>query len=264
MMKPTWKPTLFFAFCLAIFLIINVPVGLILNQLALPKNFKLNGVKGQITSGHIAAVEVNNFSVLDINYQADLSCLLSLHVCYQINYLNGQVTISFNPLTNNTQIKQLDIQYSLAELSPLMDQMLVKPSGELNLKFNQINILHSNVNQIKIGHIDGLAIWRNAGVVGEDINLGDFQFEVAREDSSYRFKLTDRQAALGIEGSGRLKSNGKYLLDIKIQADTGLDNNIKSMLAIAAKKKGLNEYIIYRQGQLPPHIIRQLQFSDTL
>ena len=121
-----------------------------------------------------------------------------------------------------------------------------------------------NVNQIKMGHIDGLALWRNAGVVGEDINLGDYQFEVAREDSSYRFKLTDRQAVLGIDGTGRLKSNGEYLLDIKIQANASLDDNIRSMLALVAQKKGLNQYVIYRQDQLPQHFIRQLLFSDAL
>jgi hypothetical protein len=236
MMKPIWKPALFFVFCLAIFLIINVPVGLILNQLALPKNFKLNGVKGQITSGRIATVEAHNFPFRDINYQTDLSCLLSLHVCYQVNYQNGKAYISFNPLTNITQIKQFDVEYSLVELLPLMGQMLVKPAGEIKLKFNQINI----------------------------INLGDYQFEVEREDSSYRFKLTDRQAVQVIDGTGRLKSNGEYLLDIKIQADSSLDDNIKSMLALVAKKKGLNEYLIYRQGQLPPHFIRQLLFSDAL
>jgi hypothetical protein len=264
MMKPIWKPALFFVFCLAIFLIINVPVGLILNQLALPKNFKLNGVKGQITSGRIATVEAHNFPFRDINYQTDLSCLLSLHVCYQVNYQNGKAYISFNPLTNITQIKQFDVEYSLVELLPLMGQMLVKPAGEIKLKFNQINIHHLNVNQIKIGHIEGLALWRNVGIVGEDINLGDYQFEVEREDSSYRFKLTDRQAVQVIDGTGRLKSNGEYLLDIKIQADSSLDDNIKSMLALVAKKKGLNEYLIYRQGQLPPHFIRQLLFSDAL
>jgi hypothetical protein len=264
MMKPLWKPALFFVFCLAIFLVVNLPVGLILNQVALPNGIKLNGVKGQITSGHIAVVDVNNFPIRDINYEADLFCLLSFHVCYQINYQNGKATISFSPLTSNTEIRQFDAKYELAELSPLMSQLFIKPKGEVNLKFNQINIHHNNVNQIKMGHIDGLVLWRNAGVVGEDINLGDYQFEVVSEDNSYRFKLTDKQALLGMDGTGRLKSNGEYLLDIKIKADSGLDNNIKSMLTLTAKKKGLNEYVIYRQDQLPPHLAEQLLFSDAL
>ncbi len=220
-------------------------------------------VKGQIISDHIAAAYANNFPVRDINYEADLSCLLTLHVCYQIKYQNGKANTSFNPLTNNTVIEQLDVEYSMAELSPLMTQLLVKPTGELSLKFTQINIKHlinnsdinkSNVNQIKIGNIDGLAIWRNAGIEGEDINLGDYQLGVAREDNSYRFKLTDRKAILDIDGTGLLKPNGEYLVDIKIQADSGLNSNIKSMLTLVAKKKGLNEYAIHRQGLLPPHL----------
>ena len=69
---------------------------------------------------------------------------------------------------------------------------------------------------------------------------------------------------LDIDGTGRLKSNGEYLIDIKIKADLSLDNNIKSMLTLAAKKKGLNEYAINRQGLLPPHLTNQLLFSDEL
>ncbi|MFT5662909.1 MAG: hypothetical protein ACI9JR_000285 [Gammaproteobacteria bacterium] len=273
MMKKNWKPTLFFVFCLVIFLIIKLPVALILKQVELPSEIKLYGVKGQITSGHIAAAYVNNFPIRDINYEADLSCLLTLQVCYQINYQNGTANISFNPLTNSTVIKQVDIEYSMAEFAPLMNQLLVKPTGELNLKFNQISVKHlinnsdvnkSNANQIKIDNIDGQAIWNNAGVVGEGISLGDYQLGVLREDDSYRFKLTDIKAVLNIDGTGRLKPNGEYLIDIKILADLGLDDSIKSILTLIAKKKGLNEYSIYRQGQLPAHLISLLSFSEDI
>lgn len=261
-MKRIWKPALFFVLCLIFFLVINLPVALILKQVTLPNNIKLHGVNGQIISGHIASVYANNFPIRDIDYEADLSCLLTLKVCYQINYQNGKANISFNPLSNHTVIEQLDVEYSMAELAPLMNQLLVKPTGELNLKFNQISLKPNNANQIKIGNIDGLAIWRNAGVAGEDINLGDYQIVLEREANSYQFKLTDRKAMLDIDGEGRLKSNGEYLFDIKIQADSSLDNNIKSMLTLAAKKKGLNEYTIHRQGQLPPQLTSQLTFSD--
>lgn len=263
-MKKIWKPTLFFVFCLAIFLIINLPVALILNQVVLPNDIKLDGVKGRVTSGHIVAVYANNFPIRDINYETDLSCLLTLDVCYQINYQNGKANFSFNPFTNSTVIEQLDVEYSMAELAPLMNKLLFKPAGELNLKFNQINLKQSNVNQIQIGNIDGQVIWSNAGIVGEDINLGDYQLGVTREDNNYRFNLTDRQAVLKIDGTGRLKLNGEYLIDINIKADSGLDDNIKSMLTLAAKKKGLNEYTINRQGLLPPHLTSQLLLSDDI
>ena len=230
---------------------------MILKQVELSNDIKLYGVRGQITSGHIAAAYTNNFPIRDINYEADLSCLLTLQVCYQINYQNGMANISFSPLTNTTVIEQLDVEYTMAELAPLMNQLLVKPTGELNLKIEKIGL-----NQNKISHINGLVIWSNAGVVGEDINLGDYQLGVVREDDSYRFELTDRKAILDIDGTGRLKPNGEYLIDIKVLTDSGLDNNIKSMLALTATKKGLNEYTINRQGQLPAHLASQLLFSD--
>ena len=256
-MNKIWKPTLFFVFCLTIFIVIKFPIAMILKQVELSNDIKLYGVRGQITSGHIAAAYTNNFPIRDINYEADLSCLLTLQVCYQINYQNGMANISFSPLTNTTVIEQLDVEYTMAELAPLMNQLLVKPTGELNLKIEKIGL-----NQNKISHINGLVIWSNAGVVGEDINLGDYQLGVVREDDSYRFELTDRKALLDIDGTGRLKPNGEYLIDIKVLTDSGLDNNIKSMLALTATKKGLNEYTINRQGQLPAHLASQLLFSD--
>jgi hypothetical protein len=256
-MNKIWKPTLFFVFCLTIFIVIKFPIAMILKQVELSNDIKLYGVRGQITSGHIAAAYTNNFPIRDINYEADLSCLLTLQVCYQINYQNGMANISFSPLTNTTVIEQLDVEYTMAELAPLMNQLLVKPTGELNLKIEKIGL-----NQNKISHINGLVIWSNAGVVGEDINLGDYQLGVVREDDSYRFELTDRKAILDIDGTGRLKPNGEYLIDIKVLTDSGLDNNIKSMLALTATKKGLNEYTINRQGQLPAHLASQLLFSD--
>ena len=256
-MNKIWKPTLFFVFCLTVFIVIKFPIAMILKQVELSNDIKLYGVRGQITSGHIAAAYTNNFPIRDINYEADLSCLLTLQVCYQINYQNGMANISFSPLTNTTVIEQLDVEYTMAELAPLMNQLLVKPTGELNLKIEKIGL-----NQNKISHINGLVIWSNAGVVGEDINLGDYQLGVVREDDSYRFELTDRKAILDIDGTGRLKPNGEYLIDIKVLTDSGLDNNIKSMLALTATKKGLNEYTINRQGQLPAHLASQLLFSD--
>jgi hypothetical protein len=244
-------------FCLAIFLVIKLPIALILKQVELPNDIKVYGVRGQITSGHIAEAYTNNFPIRDINYEADLSCLITLHLCYQINYQNGKANISFDLLTNSTVIEQLDVEYTMAELAPLMNQLLVKPTGELNLKFIKIGLKHN-----KISYINGLAIWSNAGVVGEDINLGGYQLGIVLEDDSYRLKLTDRKAILDIDGTGRLKPNGEYLIDIKILTDLGLDDKIKSMLALTAKKKGLNEYAINRQGQLPPHLTNLLSFSD--
>lgn len=256
-MKKHWKSTLFFVLCLLVFVVINTPLTLILGQISLPNNIKLNGVKGAIIGGKVTAIYVNQFPILDINYRADLSCLLTLSLCYQIDYQNGTGNISFNPLTRTTTIRQLDIDYTMTELSSLMNQLLVKPTGELNLKLNQINI-----QQHKISNLEGFAIWSNAGIAGEDINLGDYQLDIVREVDSYRFELTDREATLDIDGKGQLKSNGQYSFDIKIVAKSNLDTRIKGMLDLVARKKGLNEYAILRQGSLPQPLINQLDFTD--
>ena len=257
-MKKIWKPTLFFVLCLLVFLVVNLPVSLILGQIAVPNNIKLNGVKGRVTSGRIDAIYVNQFPILDINYNVDLSCLLTLSICYQVTYQNGSGNISFAPLTNTAAIQQLNVDYAMTELSSLMEQLLVKPTGELNLNFHQISI-----KQSKITNVEGLAIWSNAGIEGEDINLGTYQLGVVREKESYQFELIDKKAVLDIDGKGRLKSNGQYLLDIKILTESSLNDSIKSILELATRKKGLNEYSLHREGQLPSQIVNQLEFSDT-
>lgn len=257
-MKKIWKPTLFFIFCLLVSLVINLPVAVILGEINVPANIKLSGVTGRLSEGQVSQIYVNQFPIQDVNYHADLSCLLTLNICYQINYLNGTGRISFNPLTNQATIQKLDVDYSMAELSPLMSQLLVKPTGDLSLKANLIGI-----KQNKINNIDGFAIWSNAGVAGENINLGAYQLGIVREDESYRIELTDRDAILDIDGKGRLKSNGQYTVEINIKAKSGLDASIKSLLELSTRKRGLNEYSFNRQGQLPPQVISQLAFSDS-
>lgn len=256
-MKKIWKPVLFFVICLFVLLAINMPLALMLEQFTLPNNIKLNGVQGRLHSGKINAIYVNRFPVEDVNYRVDLSCLLTLQICYQIDYLNGRGNISFNPLTHTATIRQLNVDYSMTELAVFMNQLLVKPTGELRLEINQIKI-----KQNKISNIEGLAIWSNAGIEGEDISLGDYQLSVFPDAESYRFELIDRDATLDIEGKGRLKSNGQYLFDINIVAKSDLDSRVKSILALVAQKKGLNDYVVQRQGQLQPQLINQVDFSD--
>jgi hypothetical protein len=257
-MKKIWKPTLFFVTCLVVFIAINMPVVLILGQLKLPASIIFHGVTGQLNSGQIEELNANRFPIQDIRYQADLSCLFKFTICYQIDYQNGRAHVSFNLLSSKTEISELDVEYSLADLTPLMSQLLVIPTGELNLKFDQIMI-----DQNKIGQIEGIAIWSDAGIEGEAINLGDYQLDINSEDKSYKVELKDNNATLDIDGNGRLNSDGQYLLDIKIVAKSSLDSGIKSVLELVAKKKGLYEYNLSRQGRLPRQFVDQLAFSDN-
>ena len=257
-MKKICKPALFFVICLAIFIAINTPMALVLGRVKLPDNIIFYGVDGQLRSGQIDALYINQLPLRNIRYQADLSCLLILHICYQIDYQNGAARVSVNLLTNQTDINKLDVDYPLAALSPLMSQLLVKPTGRLNLQFD-----HIGINQNKIGPVQGVVKWRGAGIQGEKFNLGDYQLDIVREDNRYQVKLTDQGAMLGIDGKGSLKPDGQYLLDIKIVPKSSLDASVKSTLELVAKKQGLNQYNIQRQGQLPAPLLNRLAFSGN-
>ena len=108
---------------------------------------------------------------------------------------------------------------------------------------------------------DALTSWTDAGIIGEDFNLGDYQLEITKDSNLYRFILQDKDAVLDIDGEGKLSSDGNYSLNINIQARAGLDSQIKNALELIAQKKGLNQYLVRRSGQLDSKISSYLFFD---
>ena len=244
-LKTTWKLVLFLLLCLFIALLINMPVNRVLEQASIPANIKITLLAGTLFKGQASELRFNGFPVRQLEYQADLSCLLTARLCYRFEFDNGEAHLGYSPFTNLIEITGLDVEVPVADLNAMSQQMLVSPSGSLQLKTDKLMI-----RQGKLTDIDAIAVWKNAGITGEDFELGDYQLRINKDSKQYRFSLQDNDAVLDIDGKGSLSSNGNYSLNVDIKAQAGLDSRIKNVLELIARKKGLNQYTINRSGQL--------------
>lgn len=253
-----WKPALFFVFCLIIALLINTPVGHLMAQVKIPDEIKVSPLQGTLFEGQADTIIVNQFIIQDLEYQFKISCLITASLCYQIDFADGSALIRFVPITGSIQVSHLDIELSMSNLTGLSNQLLIKPTGSLNLSSEKLKF-----SQGKLVDIDAVVVWKNAGIAGDDISFGDYQLDIKRGTGRYQISLVDKEAVLDVKGDGELKSDGSYSLDININAKAGLEARIKSALEFVANKKGLRQYQIQRSGTSDKRLLSYLSFEDA-
>lgn len=247
---------IFFVLCLCLALIVNMPVVHLLAQFKLPNNILLSGVKGTLFNGNIDRLLVNQILVDDLAYSFEPGCLLSLKACYDIEADLGMGQVQANLIDQSIDLNNFEINYPLENLAAFSDQLLVRPSGNL-----QIDIDTLKLKQKKVSQVNARVRWQQAGIVGEAIELGDYELTVAPASTEgYQFELKDLKALLTVDGKGQLKADGKYSVNINIQSQPGLNQSIKSALEFVAKTKGLNRYDVRRSGVLPAQVLNHLSF----
>jgi len=255
-LNAVWRPVLFFLVCLTVALLINMPARLVLNQVQIPANLKISRLQGTLFRGEVGELRVGQLAINQLTYRIDLSCLLTATVCYQLVFEEGLVRAGFEPISQTIRLSQLDAEFPIQQLAALGNQLLVSPSGRLRVESDSITI-----RQGKVVEFDALTTWSNAGIIGEDFNLGDYQLEITKDSELYRLILQDKDAVLDIGGEAKLSSDGNYSLNINIQARAGLDSRIKNALELVAQKKGLSQYSVRRSGQLDSKISNLLFFD---
>ena len=253
-----WKSALFFVFFLIIALVINAPVGHLVARVKIPEGVKISPLQGTLLEGRADTLVVNQLIIQDLEYRFKISCLVSASLCYKVNFADGSALIQYSPIKGSIKVSQLDAELSMSSLAGLSNQLLVKPTGSLNLSSDKLIFM-----QGKLVDIDATVVWRNAGIAGDDINLGDYQLDIKRDTGQYQINLIDKQAVLQVEGGGELKPDGGYSLNINISAKSGLEARVKSALEFVASKKGLRQYNIQRSGTSDQRLLSYLSFGDV-
>ena len=136
--------------------------------------------------------------------------------------------------------------------------LLVKPTGNVELIIDQMTI---NQNQVSLE--SGAVIWKNAGVEGEPVDLGEYRLDAVLADQAYNFTISDNDALLKIDGRGQLMANGQYTVDVNIESEPGLQDSIKAALEFVARKRGLNQYSVSQSGTIPTRMVSQLSFGQS-
>ena len=256
-MKAVWKPALFFVLLLIITLLINMPARHLVARLKIPTGVKISQLQGSLLEGQVGVLTVNQLIIRDLKYAIDSSCLLSASLCYQLIFSGGSMLIRYIPISGAVEVSGLDIELSMSNLNVGADKLFFKPSGSLYLSSQKLIFV-----QGKLVDIDALVVWKEAGIAGEDINLGDYQLNVTKGVGQYQVNLTDKGAVLNVEGEGALKADGSYSLSINIKSSSGLQARIKNALELIARKKRLNQYQVRWSGISDNNLISYLSFED--
>ena len=254
-MKKAWKYLLFFLLCLAIALVVNLPIRQVLPHVKLPGTVRLAGVSGTVFHGKAREVRVNQFPLRHVSYRFKPSCIPLLKVCYQVDYEQGVTEVAYDLLNGDTEVSEARIEYPATELARFIPNMLVQPEGRLELFVDEMAIIAGNP-----AAMTGKLIWRDLGVQsdGATLTIGDYQVDFSGNQQEYDFKLSDLDASLDVDGKGDIKAGGHYKVDIRISSESAIDPKIRGALDLFATKISYNNYRLEQTGQLPPNISSQL------
>ncbi len=254
-MGRSWRYVLFFLLCLAIALVLHLPVQHPLHQVKIPDTVRVAGIDGTFFSGQAAQITLDRFPLNAVQYRFLPSCLLSLKVCYRIVYDRGELRVGYDLINGDAEISETRLDYPISDLMAYMPNPLIRPTGRLELSVEQMSVI-----QGKPASMNGRLLWRNLGVDDQDIriDIGDLQLDFSGDLNGYEFTVSDVDASVDVTGDGSVRADGVYEVDIRISSETGIDPQVKQVLGVVAKSTGFNQYRIQQSGRLPPNLTRQL------
>lgn len=252
--KP-WQLGLFFVLCLAIALVINLPARQLLTWVQLPPTVRVAGVDGTVMRGKASEVAVEKFPLFDVEYRFLPSCIALLKACYRVDYRQGRLRVAYDILNGDTEVSDAQLEYPVTEITRHVPNLLVQPSGRLELIVDAIELVDG-----RPARLDGRLIWRELGLDdgGTRLDIGDYEVEFVGDAEQYRFKLADIDGDLDVDGEGEVTADGQYRVDIRIVAGDSVDSRVRSVLDLAAQKVSYNNYRVDRKGRLPAQIRAQL------
>lgn len=255
-MFKAWKFILFFLLCLGVALVINLPVQQVLAQAKIPPKVRMSGVGGTLFKGRIEVLTLNRFALQAVQYRFMPSCLVSMKVCYRVDYDQGKIMLAYDLLNGDSELDGSQIEYPAAEVFARMQLALpVKPGGSLQLELDELSMRRN-----KVTRASGRLLWRNLGVDQGDtrINIGDYQLDFDADTEEYKFDFSDLDADLDLSGDGSITADGSYQVDVRVAAESSLDSEVRSVLELIGKRSSVNRYRIAQQGRLSAKIVRQL------
>ena len=255
-MRRFWVPGLIFLFCLLASLLFNMPLSHLLSQTELPDYIRLSNVQqATLLAGEVDTVEVHGIHATNFRFKNNLSCLLMLKLCYDIEFDQGHGQVSFSAFGGNLTFTDTRLTYPIETFMVSSSPFPFIPTGNIQIDIDTLNLV-----QNKTSLHQGRALWSEVGVAGESFDLGEYQLSVKLIEQAYQFELTDHQAKLEVQGNGQLQADGNYQINIDITSKTSLDQTVKSALELIVSKIGLNQYRYQQSGTLNPQYMNYLEF----
>ncbi len=236
-----------FVLSLLPFLAINMPVQQLFRFIQPPPQLLLSGIEGSLLGGRIRQIEYRGLAFENLSYRLLPGCLFRLALCYRLEDADGDLhlRVSVSPFSG-VGLENSRLTLTMRQLGAMTSALLVKPTGELELQLDDAVLARDG-----LGDLQGVIYWKQAGIEGENLSLGDFRADIARTEQGVELRFADMPGArIGVAGSLQLDAR-RYRLDLKLEARPELAESARNALELLARKTGLNRYRIQRQGVLP-------------
>lgn len=228
-MKKWFIGTAAFVLVYLFFMVSQTPAQWVVNQISLPKEIALQGVKGSIGQGSIKRIIVDGYSINDVNIEVNLLSLLMFNPSVDATFggalVNGpEGKASLSHLFGDIEVSHGQVLVAANDIA----QQLTLPIPLTAQKFIDVNIETFVMGKPLCQQLSGTVQWDNAGIkaLDETVALGTLSGQLQCEKGLVKFTF-DPNNNLGltfdayvhsperISGQGYLHPGDKFPAKLK-------------------------------------------------
>ncbi len=239
-MLKTWLWRIFVVLLLFVaFLLATAPARLLPLALhALSPDIRLQHAEGSLWNGRVASalitVEGGVINLGKVSWTVKpqslllLSPTVSIHSDAGVQRLNAEVTVSL--LGQRVEVKHIDGQFPLAVLEPWVP-LLIRGMIELDIErlaFDDRRLLAVE-GRLYAHQLDWMA-------ASHPLSLGSYIADLSLAGDDLQLALSDRQAALGVDGMLLISPAGSYRLDVRLGLTEQLAPEVKNAVVFLGKR----------------------------
>ncbi|MGM0565024.1 MAG: type II secretion system protein N [Pseudomonadota bacterium] len=249
-----------FVLTLVLALLLQLPVGLFINDSGRLGPVQLYAVEGTLWQGRADGVAVAGQRLENVSWDVQPLYLLLGQARAQLgfNYLEGQgrLQAAITP-TGKLLIREATYRAPADAFTQQFAQGFVGLRGDIEL---QIDALEHRMGEPFPDRLDGFAYWQNAAAsYPVSAGLGNLSLalsQTAGEGDSGAgalvAELSNQGGEISIDGTARLTANRQYAVDASLTPTDALTDTLKATLDSALQADSEGVYRFKRQGTLRP------------
>lgn len=239
-------------------LVLQLPVGLFINDSGRLGPVQLYGVEGTLWQGRADGVAVAGQRVESLSWDVKPLYLLLGQARAELgfHYLGGSGTLQAGVTPTGTlRVREATYRAPANAFTQRFAGGFVGLRGDVEL---QVSELDYRLGEPFVDRLDGFAYWQNAAAsYPVAAGLGNLSLDLSHSgegDSgpgALKAELSNQGGEVSIDGSARLTANRQYAVDATLTPTRALTDSLKATLDSALQSDGQGVYRFKRQGRLP-------------
>ncbi|WP_286264536.1 type II secretion system protein N [Thalassotalea atypica] len=230
-----------------VFLVVNAPASILTYGAKLPKNIALHNFSGTLWQSHVERVDVDKFSVFDVNAQLSPLSLALLTPTVKVTFGGGLYEGPQGQGVISTDGERIDIIGAELEVAA----NTIAPFINSPIPVQAFGLIRANIERFdyqagQCSNASGHVKWLNAALsaMGEQVELGQFDAELACVDNLLTLNIQPTNK-LGLSFSGQLMKNGRLSGSGFIKPGAGFPSKLRELLSFLGKPDQQGRYRIH-------------------